>query len=274
MRGEDHALLERRRAKRDDVERPLHSPPSAPPRRFGRGEHSFSLFQKFPELRVGVFGKSSGCTSDQECAEQLGFKNFALLNQVHGNVTHIIGRGDSRGACPEPSRRAPTVLNGDGLITTTPHLALSIRFADCQAFAIYAPKKKVLGVLHAGWKGMAAGAITAHFEQLKVHFGIEPSETFVGAAPSLCKHCAEFSDPKKELPAHLHPFIEDRCIDLIAAAEAEFDALGIPKAQRERFPDCTKCGEGFWSYRRDKKEARNYLVAGITSAVGVARHGG
>jgi len=53
-------------------------------------------------------------------------------------------------------------------------------------------------------------------------------------------------------------------VDLQAAADHELDSLGVPKNQRERHPACTRCGEGFWSWRRDKSEnARNYLVAGL-----------
>ncbi len=219
-----------------------------------------TILKQFPELQVGIFGKSRQRQSDAECAKDLGFSQVASLNQVHGNTTYIV-EGPTDGS-----------LEGDGLITATPGLALSVRWADCQAFVIYAPlrrssgqaPKQVIGVLHAGWRGMALKAITAHFRQLQAHFGIEPSETYIGAAPSLCLKCAEFSDPQRELPEHLHPFIQGRTVDLQAAADAELDTLGVPRSQRERHPACTRCGEGFWSWRRDKvPDARNYLVAGI-----------
>ena len=62
----------------------------------------------------------------------------------------------------------------------------------------------------------------------------------------------------------MHPFIDGNYVDLQAAADAELDELEVPGDQRERHPSCTKCGDGFWSWRRDKREdARNYLVAGM-----------
>ena len=204
-------------------------------------------------VRRDIFGKNSRCSSDEECARQLGFDRVAYLNQVHGKAIHVV------------SRPMHGTLDGDGLITATPGLALSVRWADCQAFAISAPKKNVIGLLHAGWRGMAAQAITAFYERLRREFGISPEETSVYAAPSLCLRCAEFTDPKRELPEHLHPFMHGRNVDLQAAAEAEFDALGIPKGNRERHPACTRCGKGFWSYRKGEKTERNFLVAGILS---------
>lgn len=218
---------------------PLHTP------------EAFSIFEQFPEIRVGIFGKEDHCNSDEECAAKLGFKKTAKLNQVHGNMTYI-------------AEEIQGIPDGDGLISRTANLALSVRWADCQAFAVYAPEKRILGVLHAGWKGMAAQAITNFYEKLEEAFDVKPEETFVGMTPSLCKACANFSDPLHELPPHLHPFIDGKNVDLQAAADHELDALGIPKRQRERLPVCTRCGEGFWSWRRDKSEkARNYLVVGL-----------
>ncbi len=214
-------------------------------------EQPFNIFKQFPELKIGLFTKKDR-SSALECANHLGFDKVAALWQEHGKVIHIT------------DKPLDDETKGDGIITSTQNLALTIRFADCQAFVIYEPKKKILGVLHAGWRGMAAKAITSIYSKMKEEFDVDPKEAFVGAAPSLCKNCAEFSDPKKELPEHMHPFIDGKCVDLQAAADSELILLGVPENQAERHPVCTKCGDGFWSWRRDKKEdARNYLVAGI-----------
>jgi polyphenol oxidase len=223
-------------------------------------EANLTLFRSFPELRIGIFGKDCAFSSDEECAQSLGFERLAKLHQVHGNITHVI------------SQPTGFEAKGDGLITSSPHLALSVRWADCQALVIYAPQKKVLGVLHAGWRGMAVKVITKFYETLYQSFGIQPEKTFIGISPSICRHCMEFIDAKAKLPKHLHPFVGNDHLDLPAAADSELASLGVPKDHIERHPACTRCGEaclpdrqGFWSWRRDKKEdARNYLIAGIT----------
>src|SRR3989344_3718262 len=117
-------------------------------RRRSTQQDLFPLFKKFPELHVGIFGKALEKKSDAGCAKVLGFSQVACLKQVHGNTTHIV-EGPIDGS-----------LEGDGLITKTPDLALSVRWADCQAFVVYAPSVKVIGVLHVGWRGMALKAIT------------------------------------------------------------------------------------------------------------------
>lgn len=214
-------------------------------------ENPFNLFRQFPELKVGLFVRKDR-SSANECAALLGFDKVAALWQEHSTVIHVT------------DKTLDDETKGDGIITITHNLALAIRFADCQAFVIYEPKKKVLGVLHAGWRGMAAKAITSIYDKLKEEFDVKPEETFIGAAPSLCKNCAEFSDPKNELPEHMHQFIDETNVDLQKAADSELISLGVPESQIERHPTCTRCEEGFWSWRRDKKEdARNYLVAGL-----------
>ena len=42
---------------------------------------------------------------------------------------------------------------GDGLITNTKHLAIGILTADCAPILFFEPKKNIIGVAHAGWKG-------------------------------------------------------------------------------------------------------------------------
>ncbi len=191
-----------------------------------------------------------------DAAKRMKASSIAFPNQVHGNRT-IIMRESSHG-----------VIDADGIVADVPGLTLAIRFADCQNFLIYSRQQHVLGLLHAGWRGLAAHAIEEFFRVLTNEWNIDPKDTIVIAGPSLCKNCAEFSDPHNELPAHLHPFIDGRCVDLIAAAEHVFDTLGIPKEQRERHPDCTKCNlVSYWSHRamsnempKEKNVHRNFLL--------------
>ena len=212
---------------------------------------NFQIFNQFPEVKIQIFNKEENCNSDEEAAHRLGFESIAKLEQIHGNVVHTV------------HKQPDTILKGDSLITNTRDVALAIRFADCQAFAIYAPKKHVVGLIHAGWRGMAAKAITSFFEELKRRFEISSEETFVGGAPSICSKCATFSNPEKELPHHMHEFIDGSEVDLISASQKELHAVGVPKDHIEILPGCTKCGDGYFSARGCDIDKRNYLVAGI-----------
>lgn len=204
----------------------------------------FALLRQFDDrLRVTFFTKSDDVHDDQSAATIAGAQEAAGLWQAHGNKTVIIR---------EPVNRTQ---QADGMITDVPGLALCIRSADCQNFVVYAPSKNVVGGLHVGWKGLLAGAIPEFFTALKKEFGIEPKETFVGAGPSLCTACADFSDPARELPSLPPAFMHGNTVDLRGAATDQMITLGVPRAQIERHLDCTRCHpEAYWTYRGGDRE--------------------
>lgn len=186
--------------------------------------------------------------------ENLQAKFMATARQVHGNRT-VRAR--------EPIEYAP---DADGIVTDRAGLALSTRFADCQPFIIFAPDRGVLGVLHAGWRGLIAGAITRFYETLKAEWKIRPDETYVGIGPSLCRKCSTFSDPTTELPTLDRKFISDHQVDLQGAADHELYKLGVPSAHIERHPDCTCCqNQQYWTYRGGDREA---VKEGACNAIG------
>lgn len=216
----------------------------------------FPLLERFPEICIRILDKRSGCTSDRGAAEAIGFPQVAYVNQVHGRDVAIV--------------RTPVhgTIDADVLITDQADLALSLRFADCQNFVVYVPHRRIVGVIHAGWRGLAKGIITAFFEKLEAEFQVRPKDTFIGAGPSVCKARAVFTDPHRELPTHLHRFIDDHNVDLQAAADAELASLRVPAAHIERHPDCTCCNpDRYWTNRGGDREAvqagtgRNFLVA-------------
>ncbi len=168
----------------------------------------------------------------------------ASAEQVHGARTAIMR---------DAIENAP---GADGLATDRSGLALSVRWADCQSFIVYAPEDHVLGVLHVGWRGLNAGAIPAFFATLKEEWDIEPQDTYVAAGPSLCAKCAEFSEPARELPSIDPMFFDGRHVDLRGPADAQLLALGIPRDHLERMADCTCCDpETYWTYRGGDREA-------------------
>ncbi len=216
-------------------------------------EHPFQLFTQFEDrLRIIVFQREDNF-SDALASKVFGGANTAGLEQVHGNRTLITRES------------IPRTEEADGLATDAKNLALSVRWADCQNFVIYAPEKNVIGTVHVGWKGLLAEALAEHYRILKEEWNIEPEETYVGAGPSLCLQCAEFSDPATELPCVNSELIHDHYVDLRGIANSQLDALGVSDAQRERMPSCTRCEpESYWTYRGGDKEA---VLSGNTNAL-------
>lgn len=160
------------------------------------------------------------------------------LTQVHGNRT-IISR-----------ETMENTEEADGVITDQKGLFLMARAADCQNFAVYDSRLHIGGVLHAGWKGLLAGAIPEFFRVFSNAFGSDFADIFVAAGPSLCIGCAEFSDPVIELPGIDQKYFDGRHVDLQRIATDQLVSAGISPRNIERSPDCTCCHpETYWSYR-------------------------
>lgn len=228
----------------------------------------FAVFAPFAD-RFEVIEWTKNDPQPHDARSVLGVKREADAEQTHGIQTAIVREATRRTA------------GADGLLTDQTGLALSVRFADCQSFIVYAPEAHVVGVLHAGWRGLAlhrseatgagliAGAIPEFFATLKKEWDISPQETWVAAGPSLCQRCAAFSDPKHELPAIPPQYIDRKCADLRGAADAQLFALGLPRDHLERSPDCTCCHpETYWTYRGGDREAvqrgeRNLLACAL-----------
>ena len=207
--------------------------------------HPFPLLRQFSDrLNVALFTKSDDVRSDADAAVAIGAPRAAGLWQKHGNRTVILRN---------PSARTE---QADGMLTDTPGLALCLRMADCQNFVVYAPERGVAGVVHVGWKGLIAGTIPEFFRALKNEWGIDGDDVFVGAGPSLCRKCAEFSDPAHELPSIPQRFIDGKKVDLQGAAAAQMIDAGVRSDRIDRHLDCTRCDPGtYWTYRGGDREA-------------------
>ena len=204
----------------------------------------FALFRQFEDVEVFLFQKEDVLTTDQALLRAIQDSPLITLDQVHGNETVIVDA---------PSL---SIFKADGALSKAQNLTLAIRVADCQCFVAYAPKQKVIGVLHAGWKGLLNGMIPEFFKTLERVFYARPDEVFVGLGPSLCLHCSEFTDPVQELPGIDPKFFDGRLVDLQGIADAQLDAAGVPVSQRERMSDCTRCrNDLYWSYRGGDREA-------------------
>jgi len=204
----------------------------------------------FPLLRpfdtsfdVRLLTREDNIGSDADLAQYIQSKNIVSLHQKHSNRAVRVSQASSR------------TIEADALFTDTPSLTLSIRFADCQNAVIIVPNKKIVGLVHAGWRGIQSRVMSAAYVLLKEEWDIDPMETFVGLGPALCTACADFTNPQKEVP-ELATFITAKCIDLRAALDAELKEIGVPKTNIERLPDCTRCKPDlYWTYRGGDREA-------------------
>lgn len=137
----------------------------------------------------------------------------------------------------------------DALVSDCPGVALFATYADCFPIVLWDPEKRVAGLVHAGWRGTAAGVAGAAVEFMRDEFGC----AFVraGIGPGICGRCYEVGDEvaAKFDARYVAPGAGGRwLLDLAAANAAQLEAAGA-KAVYD-IAMCTKESYLFPSHRR------------------------
>jgi hypothetical protein len=167
---------------------------------------------------------------------------LAFNRQVHSPTVHH-ARSGARG---QP---------GDGLWSDEPGLPMLAMSADCLPVAVARTEgDRVLGVVHAGWRGLSEGVLAAAVAEVG-----GASAAIVGPAIGPC--CYEVGSEVASL--FDDDLTVDGKLDLWTAAERALRNAGV--ARVERVDLCTRCNpELFFSHRRDGR-ARG--VQGVIGAV-------
>lgn len=217
--------------------------------------HPFSSLARWKNrLEVVLLRKEDGLITDQSCADHLHTHDYATIKQVHGSLVVAVN-----GPCHREQE-------ADGLLTSTVNLAVGVRIADCQPILLWAPIQGVVGLVHAGWKGLSKGVVGAALKSMQNQWGISGGDLYACIGPCLCPACCTFSNPKEEPPGAPRACIHATTVDLRMWADRELLSWGIPTKNIERMSDCTRCmPETYWTYRGGDREAvqqgRNNMLA-------------
>ena len=176
---------------------------------------------------------------------------WSVPTQVHGaDVVTVTGPGGGSGE------------RADALVTATPGVAVAVLSADCAPLALDSAEG-VLGVAHAGWRGLKAGVIEAAIDSMRL-LGATEVEAVLG--PCIRAECYPFgSDDLEVMAARLGASVrsQDRnggpALDIPAAVRAALAACGARLAADSGV--CTGCGDGYWSWRDRADTYRQATVA-------------
>jgi hypothetical protein len=199
-----------------------------------------------------------------------GFTLYALGNQVHGSRVEVHStqapykRRPRRSQVKRASQlqvQAPTtewrVLDGvDGHVADGMATMLCVTVADCTPVYLLHPKTKSVALLHAGWRGAAAGILERGLQSLLVAAtGIpgDPAEAGIVChlGVSICRECYEVGPEVFEAVGHPAPGGGKGHLDVRAVIADQAEALGIKEVTMSGH--CSKHGEGWYSHRGGDK---------------------
>ena len=185
--------------------------------------------------------------------ENLGVEEALVLHQVHGKEIVLADREKEIGR---------KKVFGDGLITKEKGIALSVEHADCQPAIFYDPVQHVVGVVHAGWRGMVHNIYKEAVERLESAFHVKRENLLVCIGPSLEPEHSEFIHYKQEFPETFWRFqFKPNYFNLWEIARFQLRELGILPHQIEMAEMGTYGNpDDFYSYRRTKSKTDRHTT--------------
>ena len=87
---------------------------------------------------------------------QTKIQNLVLMYQTHSNKVIKVKKNEFL-----------KKVNSDAIITTEKNLALGVVTADCVPILVYESRKKLIGCIHAGWKGAFSGIIKNTINEIR-----------------------------------------------------------------------------------------------------------
>jgi hypothetical protein len=208
---------------------------------------------------------------------------WALARQVHGATILRVGSGDqgagppaadgarveARAPGPGPPEGKAPLGEADGLVTTEAGVALAVLTADCAPVLLADPAARVVGAVHAGWRGLAAGVVEAGVAALAA-LGADPAATVGLVGPAVGGCCYEVGPDVREAvgaryPAALATTRGGRpALDPAAGAAQALERAGI--GQIRVAGECTvDLADRHFSHRRD--HGRTGRQAGLIALV-------
>jgi YfiH family protein len=136
----------------------------------------------------------------------------------------------------------------DGHATTDAGILLAVTVADCVPVFMVDPRRRGVALVHAGWRGTAAGILERGVAVLAERTGSRPEDLLVHLGPAICGRCYEVG-PEVFSALGLTALPSPSLLDLRAVLALRAAAAGVPERQITLSAHCTRCGEGFFSHR-------------------------
>jgi YfiH family protein len=206
---------------------------------------------------------------------ELLFQTFGMslersvwCRQIHADGVVVVDDADAgRGSREEDS----IVEDADALVTDVPGLALCVTLADCVPVVVFDPRRRVVGLAHAGWGGTVARISSRTVAVMRERFGCEPAAMVAAIGPSIGQSGYEvgeevieraraaFGDRAAEV---LAPAAEGKALfDLWGANRIDLEEAGVPTAQIEIGAIATDANlDSFYSHRHEGARTGRFIT--------------
>lgn len=215
----------------------------------------FYTIPRFEQISFLVHGFGTKYLAEKQLPLVPGTEKFALvfLDQVHSDVIHIIDT--------HPRHR----LKGDALLCDQAGFLLVVKTADCLPVLIVDEFKKIIAVVHCGWKGTSQGLVKKVVQRMVSLFECDAASLLAGLGPCVECDCYEVGEDVRERfmrNGHSmesfdeHPHLTGKyLLDLREANRRQLIQAGAIAENIFSIDDCTYCHDDLFSFRQEREKA-------------------
>lgn len=215
---------------------------------FGPGIQAACSGRNYPNSRRNDFLKEI----------QIPVDSLRRVKQEHTGEVRIIEKdGDQADAAP-----------ADGMLTDRKDITLGILTADCVPVFLASMKVPVIGLIHAGWRGLKQEIIHNGIKKAVKHWELDPAQIKIAFGPAIRSCCYEVTEeffgyfPKhyQKVKSQTPQTVEKGKVDLIAVAREQLLEAGIRTKNIFDSGLCTSCrNDTFFSARKEKGSKERIL---------------
>ena len=220
----------------------------------------------FSSMNLSLSGKDSREYVEENyrimCdALNMPMENIIRTKQVHKTNVRAVTADDCVGLfdC--------YVEDSDGLLTDVPGIPLIAFTADCIPILLYDPVRRVIGAVHAGWRGTTAGIAEIALLKMASVYGSDPKDVRCAIGPGIGSCCFETDRDVPEAilnilgregEQYFRPEGAKYYADIKGVNKALLIRAGALEKNIEVSDECSMClNEKYWSHRYTKGRRGN-----------------
>ncbi len=147
--------------------------------------------------------------------------------------------------------------HADGMVTANPELTLFMRFADCVPVLLFDPRRRAVGIVHAGWKGTLARIAARAVTRMSETFGTRSQDLLAAIGPSIGPDhypvgAEVVEQTRAAFAGDAARLLSERggemCLDLWQANAMALQETGVKSIETASV--CTACHTGDWFSHR------------------------
>ncbi|MCK4296306.1 MAG: peptidoglycan editing factor PgeF [Candidatus Marinimicrobia bacterium] len=210
---------------------------------------------KFKSLNLGLTDgdlKNNIEKNRRRFCRELGFLPDKLVQpvQVHSNNVAVV---------LEPG----IIPQTDALVTDVEDIFLSIKTADCASLILFDPVRKVVGAIHAGWKGIVQNIISETINVMKRVYKTRSEHILTVIGPAIRDCCYEVKS-EVAVKFDVSEVVERNgklYLNSVLAIKNRLIKSGLLLDNIHDIALCTSCNaDKFFSYRRDRGQTGRLMT--------------